>query len=88
MPGKGFHMDKARLELEIGFGDFEHLAASLLAFPATFEICRNDRICRQEQMPNSGRDNHSFVPMPLAIALGSVPSRRRGVGMLIVGARL
>ena len=30
---------------KIGF-DFEHLATSLFAFSATFEICRNDRICR------------------------------------------
>jgi hypothetical protein len=35
-------MDKAALE--IGFGDFEHLAASLFAFSARFEICRDDRI--------------------------------------------
>jgi hypothetical protein len=35
-------MDKA--EFQIGFGDFEHLAASLFAFSATFEICRDDRI--------------------------------------------
>jgi hypothetical protein len=35
-------MDKA--ELEIGFGDFEHLPASLFAFSATLEICRDDRI--------------------------------------------
>jgi hypothetical protein len=34
-------MDKA--ELEIGFGDFEHLAASLFAFSARLEICRDDR---------------------------------------------
>jgi hypothetical protein len=40
-------MDKAGLEIEIGFGDFEHLAASLFAFSATFEICRDDTICRQ-----------------------------------------
>ena len=46
-------MDKA--ELEVGFGDFEHLAASRFAFSATFEICRDDRICHQEQLPNSGR---------------------------------
>ena len=30
-----------KAELEIGFGDFEHLAASLFAFSATFEICRD-----------------------------------------------
>jgi hypothetical protein len=40
-------MDKAGLELEIGFGDFEHPSASVFAFSATFEICRDDRICRQ-----------------------------------------
>jgi hypothetical protein len=39
-----FHMDKAGLEIEIGFGDFEHSAASLFAFSATFEICRDDRL--------------------------------------------
>jgi hypothetical protein len=33
-----------KLELEIGFADFEHLAASPFAFSATFEICRDDRI--------------------------------------------
>ena len=33
--------------LELGFGDFELLAASLFAFLAMFEICRDDRICRQ-----------------------------------------
>ena len=34
-------MDKADPELEIGFGDFEHLMASLFAFSATFEIGRD-----------------------------------------------
>ena len=33
-------MDRAGLEIEIGFGDFEHLGASLFAFSATFEIDR------------------------------------------------
>src|ERR1700730_15787184 len=33
-----------KLELEIGFGDFEHLAASPFAFSATLEICRDDRV--------------------------------------------
>jgi hypothetical protein len=31
-----FHTNKAALELEIGFGDPEHLAASPFAFSATF----------------------------------------------------
>jgi hypothetical protein len=35
-------MDEA--ELDIGLGDFEHLAASLFAFSARFQICRDDRI--------------------------------------------
>jgi hypothetical protein len=35
-------MDKPAAE--IGFGDFEHLGASLFAFSARFEICRDDRI--------------------------------------------
>ena len=45
-------MDKAGLEIEIGFGDFEHLGASLFAFSATFEICRDDTICRQGSCQN------------------------------------
>jgi hypothetical protein len=40
-------MDKA--ELEVGFGDFEHLAASRFAFSARFEICRGRSDCRQGQ---------------------------------------
>ena len=32
---------QSRPEVEIGFGDFEHLMASLFAFSATFEICRD-----------------------------------------------
>jgi hypothetical protein len=43
-----FHMDKAGIE--IGFGDFQHLA-SLFAFSTTFEICRDDQICRQDKCP-------------------------------------
>ena len=54
-----FHMDKVGLAFEIGFGDFEHLAASLFASSATFEICRDDRICRQGKWPNSGPERDS-----------------------------
>jgi LysR substrate binding domain len=57
-----FHMDKAGLEIEIGFGDFEHLAASLFAFSATFEICRDDTICRQgscQKRTTAGFPDHS-----------------------------
>jgi len=50
-----FHMDKPALELEIGFGDPEYQAASLFAFSATFEICRDDTICRQGSCQNNGR---------------------------------
>jgi hypothetical protein len=42
---RAFHMTKAGVELEIGFRDFEHLAVPFFAFSATFEICRDDRIC-------------------------------------------
>ena len=55
-----FHMDKAGLEIEIG--DFEHLAASLFAFSATFEICRDDTICRQgscQKRTTAGFPDHS-----------------------------
>jgi hypothetical protein len=55
-------MDKAGLEIEIGFGDFEHLAASLFAFSATFEICRDDTICRQgscQKRTTAGFPDHS-----------------------------
>jgi hypothetical protein len=44
-----FHMDNADLELGIGFGCFEHLAALFFAGSV-----RDDRICQQERMPNSG----------------------------------
>jgi hypothetical protein len=50
-----------KLELEIGFGDFEHLAASPFAFSATFEICRDDTICRQGSCRNSGRQRDSLI---------------------------
>jgi hypothetical protein len=60
-------MDKPGLKLEIGFGDFEHLVASLFAFSATFEICRNDRICRHEQMPNSGRERDSLIRVKISL---------------------
>jgi hypothetical protein len=44
---EAFTWTKPSSSSEIGFGDFEDLAASVFAFSATFEICRNDRICRQ-----------------------------------------
>jgi hypothetical protein len=56
-----YEQNKAALELEIGFGDPEHLAASLFAFSATFEICRDDTICRQGSCRNSGRQRDSLI---------------------------
>jgi len=47
--------------MEIGFGDPEHLAASPFAFSATFEICRDDTICRQGCCRNSGRQRDSLI---------------------------
>jgi hypothetical protein len=42
---QAFRWTKPAASSEIGVGDFEDLAASLFAFSATFEICRNDRSC-------------------------------------------
>jgi hypothetical protein len=59
-------MDKA--ELEIGFGDFGHLAASLFAFSARFEISRDDRIVgRGDKGPNSGRERDSLIGAKLSL---------------------
>jgi hypothetical protein len=60
MPGAPFKRTN-QLELEIGFGDPEYLAASLFAFSATFEICRDDTICRQGSCQNSGRRRDSLT---------------------------
>jgi MFS family permease len=60
MPGAPFTRTN-HLELEIGFGDPEYLAASLFAFSATFEICRDDTICRQGSCQNSGRRRDSLT---------------------------
>ena len=60
-------MYKAGLELEIGFGDFEHLAASLFAFSATFEICRDDRICRQGKCRKCGRERDSLIRAEISL---------------------
>jgi hypothetical protein len=58
-------MDKA--ELEIGLGDFEHLAASPFALSATFEICRGDRSCHHGESPNSGRERDSLIRAKLSL---------------------
>jgi len=62
-----FHTNKAALELEIGFGDPEHPAASLFAFSATFEICRDDTICRQGSCRNSGRQRDSLIGAKISL---------------------
>jgi hypothetical protein len=49
-----FHMDKPASSFEISFGDFGHLAASLFAFSAMFEICRADRTRRQGKCQRAG----------------------------------
>jgi hypothetical protein len=61
MPGAPFTWTKAGVELEIGFRDFEHLAVPFFAFSATFEICRDDRICHQGRIPNSGLKRDSLI---------------------------
>ena len=60
MPGAPFTWTKAGVEVAIGFRDFEHLAASVFALSA-FEICQDDRICRQGRVPNSGRRRDSLI---------------------------
>jgi hypothetical protein len=60
----GAHIDKAGLELEIGFGDFEHLAASLFAFSAMVEICRDDWICRQRANAKIADESGSVATFP------------------------
>ena len=62
MPRGAFHMDKAGPELEIGLGDFEHLMASLFAFSATFEICRDGGKCQ-----NSGRERDSLIRAKISL---------------------
>jgi hypothetical protein len=54
-------------DLEIGFGDFEHLAASLFAVSATFEICRDDRIFGRAKAPNSGRERVSLIRAKISL---------------------
>jgi hypothetical protein len=61
MPGAPFTWTKAGVELEIGFRDFEHLGVPFFAFSATFEICRDDRICHQGRIPNSGLKRDSLI---------------------------
>jgi hypothetical protein len=59
-------MDKAALEVEIGFGDFEHLGASLFAFSATFEICRDDRFVGRAAA-KSGRQRDSLITAKISL---------------------
>ena len=58
-------MDEA--ELDIGLGDFEHLAASLFAFSARLEICRDDTICRQGSCRNSARQRDSLIGAKISL---------------------
>jgi len=48
-------------------GDFEHPAASLFAFSARFEICRDDRIVGRGKGPNSGRERDSLIRAKLSL---------------------
>jgi hypothetical protein len=58
---QAFTWTKPSASSEIGAGDFEDLAASLFAFSATFEICRNDRSCHHAESPNRGRARDSLI---------------------------
>ena len=41
--------------------------ASLFAFSAMFEICRDDRICRQGKCQNSGRERDSLIRAKISL---------------------
>ena len=60
MPGAPFTWTKAGVELEIGFRDFEYLAAPFSP-PRQVGDCRDDRICHQGEMPNSGGKRDSLI---------------------------
>jgi hypothetical protein len=55
-----FTWTKAGLELEIGFGDFEHLAAPFRPLGYVRDL-RDDRICRPGRMSKSGRERDSLI---------------------------
>jgi hypothetical protein len=53
---RAFHMDKSRLRARDRLRRLRASGGALFAFSATFEVCRDDRICRQGKCQNGGRE--------------------------------
>jgi hypothetical protein len=58
---RAFHMDKSRRRASRSASATSNIGGAFFAFSATLEICRDDRICHQERMPNSGRKRDSLI---------------------------
>ena len=58
---RAFHMDKSRRRARDRLPRLRISGGAFFAFSATLEICRDDRICHQERMPNSGRKRDSLI---------------------------
>src|ERR1700674_2237214 len=56
-----------KLELEIGFGDFEHLAASPFAFSGNVRDLSGRSDCRPGKCPNSGRERDSLIRAKISL---------------------
>jgi hypothetical protein len=71
----GAHMD-AGLELEIGFGDVEHLGGVPARLLGNSRSVGDDRICREGKCQNSGRERDSLIrPKISLIARFNSPAR-------------
>src|SRR3984893_18058905 len=58
---RAFHMEKSRRRASRSASATSNIGGAFFAFSATLEICRDDRICHQERMPNSGRKRDSLI---------------------------
>ena len=58
---RAFHMDKSRRRARDRLPRLRISGGAFFAFSATLEICRDDRICHQERMPNSGQKRTSLI---------------------------
>jgi hypothetical protein len=60
-PARLSHGQKPASSLRIGFRTFERIWWRLFRFSAMFQICRDDRICRQGECQNTGRERDSLI---------------------------
>jgi hypothetical protein len=58
---RAFHMDKSRLRARDRLRRLRASGGALFAFSATFEVCRDDRICRQGKWQKNGREQISLI---------------------------